>query len=102
MRSPPENHRELSDFECTHSTALPLVDVSIAGPAVVAGGIVTAGSVSESRNLAPGLTVLGIGILAAAAGIYGFDIADRCLDAQNEMIYRNELEIQRQLNAIHR
>lgn len=102
MRSPPENHRELSDFVCTHSTALPLVDFGVAIPALAIGGIVTIGSVSEGDNVAPGLAIFGIGIAVAAAGIYGYDVADRCLDAQNEMIYRNELEIQRQVDATRR
>jgi hypothetical protein len=78
------------------------LDVGIATPALAVGGIVAVRSAVEGRNVAPGLAIVGFGLAFAAAGIYGYDLADSCLDAQNEMIYRNELEIQRQIDAVQR
>lgn len=92
MRRVPDDHATRMHFECTDSTSLPVVDLG-ASTWWLGSGV---WGFADGEPIVGGVS-LGLAAVVAIAGITGMHAADRCMDAKNDLIYRQQLQMQREL-----
>jgi len=86
VHGPPENHRELTDFECTESRTRPILDFILAGSSFLAAGAEPPGAYGsdpefERQNTYNILTALLYGI----SGAVGMGRVNECRRAKQEL-----------------
>ena len=92
VQSPPNNHKDLTHFNCTDSSVAPILDATFGGLAFV-GMVGDAADNGLADGAAEGLVLVG-GILASA--VYGFVKVRECKEAETMLAARLRQEPTRQ------
>ena len=90
VRGPPEDHATLSEFECTDSRTLPIIE-GVWTALFLAAGISELVAPTDEWSKVSGPANVGLGVLLGASSYAGFARVSRCRSAIEELRERSTI-----------